>query len=82
MLTYSSAKKVMETGGFSRTNSSGSMGSSNKKSKAAFPTVNIRNKLVLSTEQQEVLKMVVDQGKNIFFTGSAGEGLLWGVANG
>ncbi|BEI91501.1 uncharacterized protein CcaverHIS019_0403210 [Cutaneotrichosporon cavernicola] len=71
---FSSAKKVMETGGLSRTNSSSSVGTSRKKTKPSLPTVNIRNKLVLSTEQQEVLKMVVDQGRNIFFTGSAGAG--------
>lgn len=77
MLTYSSDKKVMETGGLSRANSSGSVGTSIKKSKPSRPTVNIRNQLVLSTEQQEVLRMVVDQGRNIFFTGSAGEYLMW-----
>ncbi|CAK9787080.1 unnamed protein product [Cutaneotrichosporon oleaginosum] len=71
---FSSAKKVTETGGLSRTNSSSSVGQSRKKGKPSLPTVNIRNQLVLSTEQQEVLKMVVDQGRNIFFTGSAGAG--------
>ncbi|GMK58938.1 hypothetical protein CspeluHIS016_0603800 [Cutaneotrichosporon spelunceum] len=71
---FSSAKKVMEAGGLSRTDSSSSVGTVRKKSKPSVPTVNIRNRLVLSTEQQEVLKMVVDQGRNIFFTGSAGAG--------
>lgn len=58
----------------SRTNSSSSGGG--KKSKPAFPTVNIKNKLILSSEQQAVLRMVVDEGKNIFFTGSAGASLV------
>lgn len=31
------------------------------------------NKVFLSIEQQQVLGMVLNQGKNIFFTGSAGE---------
>jgi ATP-dependent DNA helicase PIF1 len=35
-------------------------------------TANIRQKVVLSTEQQEVLRIVVDEGKSVFFTGSAG----------
>lgn len=73
LLTCSGARKAKESGGsLTRTNSSSSTGSTNKKSKPAFPTVNIRNKLVLSAEQQAVLKLVVDEGKNIFFTGSAG----------
>ena len=36
-------------------------------------SVNIKQKLTLSTEQQKVLSLVVAEGKNIFFTGSAGE---------
>ncbi|GHJ87381.1 hypothetical protein NliqN6_3783 [Naganishia liquefaciens] len=32
------------------------------------------NKVFLSTEQQQVLSMVLEKGKNIFFTGSAGTG--------
>lgn len=32
------------------------------------------NKVFLSIEQQQVLGMVLNQGKNIFFTGSAGKG--------
>lgn len=34
------------------------------------------NKVFLSTEQQQVLGMVLEQGKNIFFTGSAGMSLM------
>lgn len=37
--------------------------------------VQIDQKLRLSTEQQKVLKLVVDEGKSVFFTGSAGEPL-------
>ncbi|KAJ1032924.1 hypothetical protein NDA16_000203 [Ustilago loliicola] len=32
------------------------------------------NKIFLSQEQRKVLQMVVDEGKNVFFTGSAGTG--------
>ena len=35
-------------------------------------TMNIKQKVVLSPEQQMVLKLVVDDGRNVFFTGSAG----------
>lgn len=38
------------------------------------PTLNIRQKVVLSSEQRNVLNMVVDQGRSVFFTGSAGTG--------
>ncbi|TIB69249.1 hypothetical protein E3Q18_00259 [Wallemia mellicola] len=34
----------------------------------------VQRKLRLSNEQQKVLHMVVDEGKNVFFTGSAGTG--------
>ncbi|WVQ85854.1 hypothetical protein IAT38_008022 [Cryptococcus sp. DSM 104549] len=36
--------------------------------------LNIKQKVTLSTEQQKVLQMVVGEGKNMFFTGSAGTG--------
>ena len=35
--------------------------------------LDIRQKIALSTEQQKVLSHVVAEGKNIFFTGSAGK---------
>jgi ATP-dependent DNA helicase PIF1 len=35
--------------------------------------MNIQQKVVLSLEQQKVLSLVVAEGKNIFFTGSAGK---------
>lgn len=35
-------------------------------------TIDIKQKVVLSPEQQVVLKLVVEEGKNVFFTGSAG----------
>jgi ATP-dependent DNA helicase PIF1 len=38
------------------------------------PTVKRRGKIFLSTEQQRVLKLVVEEGKSVFFTGSAGTG--------
>jgi ABC-type nitrate/sulfonate/bicarbonate transport system ATPase subunit len=37
-------------------------------------SANIRHKVVLSTEQQEVLRIVVDEGTSVCFTGSAGTG--------
>ncbi|GAA5832670.1 hypothetical protein JCM11251_001406 [Rhodosporidiobolus azoricus] len=37
-------------------------------------TMDIKQKVILSPEQQMVLKMVVDDEKNVFFTGSAGTG--------
>ncbi|TKA55607.1 hypothetical protein B0A53_02785 [Rhodotorula sp. CCFEE 5036] len=37
-------------------------------------TIDIKQKVVLSPEQQVVLKLVVEEGKNVFFTGSAGTG--------
>ena len=36
-------------------------------------SVNIKQQIILSAEQLQVLKTVVDGGKNVFFTGSAGE---------
>ncbi|WRT70775.1 uncharacterized protein IL334_007774 [Kwoniella shivajii] len=38
------------------------------------PTLNIKQKVVLSAEQQKVMQLVVAEGKSIFFTGSAGTG--------
>lgn len=37
--------------------------------------LDIRQKMVLSPEQQQVLRMVVDKGESVFFTGSAGKPL-------
>ena len=39
-------------------------------------SMDIKQKVVLSPEQQMVLKMVVENDKNVFFTGSAGASLL------
>ena len=36
--------------------------------------MNIKQKVVLSSEQQRVLQLVVNDGKSLFFTGSAGTG--------
>ena len=41
--------------------------------------LNIKQKVLLSSEQQKILTMVVDEQKNIFFTGSAGTHLLVSV---
>jgi hypothetical protein len=35
--------------------------------------LNIKQKVVLSPEQQRILKLVVEDGKSVFFTGSAGD---------
>lgn len=43
-------------------------------------SLNVKQQLVLSTEQQKVLKLVVDGGKNVFFTGSAGAYLIFDLA--
>ena len=37
-------------------------------------TLNIRQKVTLSSEQQKVLQLVVSGGQSVFFTGSAGTG--------
>lgn len=39
----------------------------------ANKSLNVKQKLLLSNEQQQVLQMVVAEGKSLFFTGSAGE---------
>lgn len=36
-----------------------------------------RRLVVLDDEQERVLKMVIDEGKNVFFTGAAGKGFLY-----
>ncbi len=59
------AKKAMVRPGSSASKRSNSAGSSG-------PTLNIKQKMVLSSEQQKVLQHVVAEGRNIFFTGSAG----------
>ena len=38
----------------------------------ASKSLNIKQKVILSPEQQRVLQLVVEEGKNVFFTGSAG----------
>ena len=60
------AKKAMQGGPSKRSTSAGSVGSSKV-------VMNIKQKVVLSNEQQQVMQSVVGEGKNIFFTGSAGE---------
>jgi len=62
----STAKKAMARPTSAASKRSNSAGSS-------APGLNIKQKIVLSTEQQKVLSHVVAEGKNIFFTGSAGE---------
>ena len=46
--------------------------STSSKGKGNGKLVNIKQQIVLSAEQTKVLRMVVDEGKNVFFTGSAG----------
>ncbi|WVF67909.1 hypothetical protein IAT40_002671 [Kwoniella sp. CBS 6097] len=58
------SKKAM-----SRTGSGGK-----SKAVSSGPSLNIKQKVTLSAEQQKVLSLVVGEGKNIFFTGSAGTG--------
>ena len=41
-------------------------------SSSTAPQINIKQRIVLSNEQKEVLNMVVKEGKSLFFTGSAG----------
>lgn len=61
-----SAKKAMVRNGIENSDSKTSRKGSNNSAS------NIRQKMVLSNEQQKVLQYVVAEGKNIFFTGSAG----------
>ncbi|EOR01180.1 hypothetical protein E3P92_01743 [Wallemia ichthyophaga] len=46
----------------------------NNPTSSATPAPLVQRKLRLSNEQQKVLQMVVDESKNVFFTGSAGTG--------
>ena len=65
--SYRVAKKAMQAGpSGKRPSSAGSSGSGRM-------AMNIKQKVVLSNEQQQVLQLVVGEVKNIFFTGSAGE---------
>ncbi|WVW80758.1 hypothetical protein I302_102744 [Kwoniella bestiolae CBS 10118] len=57
---HTTSKKAM-----TRTSSAG---------KSAGPSLNIKQKVALSAEQQKVMQLVVSEGQNIFFTGSAGTG--------
>ncbi|ORY31269.1 PIF1-like helicase-domain-containing protein [Naematelia encephala] len=64
-----------------RHDSTGSEGSSKSSKKTGSTssrptkaTISIKQKVSLSAEQQKVLSLVVDEGKNVFFTGSAGTG--------
>ena len=56
------------------TNSNASDGTKRAKTaSSAASHINIAQKMTLSVEQQKVLALVVAEGKNIFFTGSAGK---------
>ena len=61
-LTCRPAKKVRNASAQSNGSTKSTSGSS----------MSIKQRIALSDEQKAVLKMVVDQGKSIFFTGSAG----------
>ena len=52
---------------------SGSTSVAEKRRMLSSDTLDIKQKVLLSPEQQMVLKMVVEDGKNVFFTGSAGK---------
>ena len=51
----------------------GSTTAAEKRRLLSSETMDIKQKVILSPEQQLVLKMVVEDGKNVFFTGSAGQ---------
>ncbi|GMM32817.1 DNA helicase [Saccharomycopsis crataegensis] len=58
-----------------RENSTPSFTSSSQSSKSAQDAAGAnQDQIVLSSEQKQVLKMVIDEGRSIFFTGSAGTG--------
>ncbi|WWD20773.1 hypothetical protein CI109_105250 [Kwoniella shandongensis] len=61
---------AMSKRAMARTNSTGKT----KIATSSGPSLNIKQRVVLSAEQQKVLQLVVAEGKNIFFTGSAGTG--------
>lgn len=63
----------MDSDGVTRATATPVTSSSTTKS-SIIPSINIKQKLVLSAEQQKVLQIVVGEGKNVFFTGSAGVG--------
>jgi len=65
-LRCSAAKKAMARTGSATSKRTNSASSSTS-------TISIKQKVVLSAEQQKVLTLVVQEGKNIFFTGSAGK---------
>ncbi|KAK8850592.1 hypothetical protein IAR55_004511 [Kwoniella newhampshirensis] len=62
---HAASKRAM-----AKTNSTGNT----KTVTSTGPSLNIKQKVALSAEQQKVLQLVVAEGKNIFFTGSAGTG--------
>lgn len=55
-----------------KSTSTSSVTSAKGKGKVNIGTLNVQQQIVLSSEQQKVLKTVVEGGKNVFFTGSAG----------
>ncbi|WWC72652.1 uncharacterized protein I206_106616 [Kwoniella pini CBS 10737] len=56
------------------TTSKRSMSRTSSAGKSGGLALNIKQKVTLSAEQQKVMSLVVAEGKNIFFTGSAGTG--------
>ncbi|WVR08671.1 hypothetical protein IAU60_005729 [Kwoniella sp. DSM 27419] len=58
----------------SRSNSGGKAAVPSAAGPSSGPGLSIKQKVTLSAEQQKVLSLVVQEGKNIFFTGSAGTG--------
>lgn len=72
-LTRSNTRKAMRTASSTSTGSDGSKRAKSAGSSTGTGVMNIQQKVVLSLEQQKVLSLVVAEGKNIFFTGSAGK---------
>lgn len=79
-----SAKRIAldrgESGGGSGARSFSALGGRSRSGSpapgAGSSTLNIRQKVTLSSEQQQVLKLVVSGGQSVFFTGSAGPSAL------
>lgn len=73
MLIGRNTRKAMRTTSATSTGSDGSKRTKSAGGSTGGGVMNIQQKVVLSLEQQKVLSLVVAEGKNIFFTGSAGE---------
>ncbi|GAA5896098.1 DEAD/DEAH box helicase [Sporobolomyces salmoneus] len=71
----SSSSKISRSGNFHELSGPGSSRMGGVKGQMlTSTTMDIKQKVILSPEQQMVHKLVVDDGKSVFFTGSAGTG--------